>query len=185
MKSELSKYVEEILFTEEEIDARVKEMGRQITEDYKGDTADLLLVCILKGASIFMADLLKELDLPVEIDFMAVSSYGKHTVSTGDVRILKDLEQRIAGKNVLIVEDIVDSGYTLSYLVGNLHHRGAKSVRIVTLLNKEARRVVDIHADYVGFDIPDSFVIGYGLDFNQKLRNLPYIATLKRVYYDE
>lgn len=185
MKSELSKYVEEILFTEDEIKERVAELGKQITADYHDDTADLLFVCILKGASIFMADLLKEIDLPVEIDFMAVSSYGKQTVSTGDVRILKDLDQRIAGKNILIVEDIVDSGYTLSYLVGNLHHRGAKSVRIVTLLNKEARRVVDIHADYVGFDIPDAFVIGYGLDFNQKLRNLPYIATLKRVYYED
>ena len=185
MNTDLSRYVDKILFTEEEIRSRIKQLGQEITEDYKDDPADLLMICILKGASVFMADLMKEVSIPVEIDFMSVSSYGQHTISTGDVRIIKDLDQRIAGKNILIVEDIIDTGYTLAYLKQNLAHRGAKSVKLVALLNKQARRIADVKGDYIGFEIPDEFVIGYGLDFNQKLRNLPYVGTLKPMYYED
>lgn len=183
MISEISKYCEEILFDQETIMKRVEEVGRQITEDYKDETADLVLVCILKGASLFMTDLMKSIDLDMEIDFMSVSSYGNHQVSSGDVRIIKDLDQMVAGKNVLIVEDIVDTGYTLDYLINNLRSRGAHSVKTATMLNKQSHRVADVRADYVCFEIPDVFIIGYGLDFNQKLRNLPYIGTLKPMYF--
>lgn len=179
----LLRYVDRILFTEEQIQARVEELGAAITKDYEKENADLLVVGILKGASVFMADLLKQIKLDVEIDFMSVSSYGSNTVSSGDVRIIKDLEQAIMGKNVLIVEDIVDTGYTLSYLVDNLLSRGAHSVKVACMLNKAERRVTDIQGDYVGFDIPDEYVIGYGMDFNQKLRNLPFIGTLNPIYY--
>lgn len=184
MQTELGKFVDRILVSEEEIQRRVQELGHEITEDYKDDDADLLLVGILKGSVIFMADLIKTIGLPIEIDFMSVSSYGDSTTSTGDVRILMDLGQKIEGKNVLIVEDIVDTGYTLSYLKANLESRHAKSVRIVTMLNKVERRAVDIEADYIGFTIPNEFVIGYGLDFEQKLRNLPFVGTLKAEYYE-
>lgn len=180
-----NKYVDRVLFSQEEIAQRLQELGKEITEEYKDDRADLLLVGILKGACFFMTDLLKQIGLDVEIDFMSVSSYGASTVSSGDVRIIKDLQQLITGKNIIIVEDIIDTGYTLDYLTKNLKQRGAKSVKIAALLNKEARRVVDLHGDYIGFEIPDEYVIGYGLDFNQKLRNLPYVATLKPVYYRE
>lgn len=184
MLAQLSKYVEEVLYTEEQIQKRVCELGKQITEDYRNEKADLVLVCVLKGAALFMTDLMKQIDLDMEIDFMSVSSYGEHTISSGDVRIIKDLERLVLGKNVLIVEDIIDTGYTLDYLTKNIRQRGAKSVRIAALLDKKARRVTDIEGDYIGFSIPDEFVIGYGLDFNQKLRNLPYVATLKRAYYE-
>ncbi|MBY0584419.1 hypoxanthine phosphoribosyltransferase [Murdochiella sp. Marseille-P8839] len=179
----LQQYVDRILFTEEEIQRRVAELGAKITADYANKNADLLVVGILKGASVFMADLLKHIDLDVEIDFMSVSSYGAGTVSSGDVRIIKDLEQPIMGKNVLIVEDIVDTGYTLKYLMENLLARGAHSVKIACMLDKEERRVTEITGDYVGFAIPDEYVIGYGMDFNQKLRNLPFIGTLNPIYY--
>lgn len=179
----LQQYVDRILFTEEEIQRRVAEIGAKITADYANENADLLVVGILKGASVFMADLLKHINLDVEIDFMSVSSYGAGTVSSGDVRIIKDLEQPIMGKNVLIVEDIVDTGYTLKYLLENLAARGAHSVKIACMLDKVERRVTDIEGDYVGFAIPDEYVIGYGMDFNQKLRNLPYIGTLNPIYY--
>lgn len=179
----LQQYVDRILFTEEEIQRRVAEIGKQITMDYANRNADLLVICILKGASIFMTDLLKHIDLDVEIDFMSVSSYGAGTVSSGDVRIIKDLEHPIMGKDVLIVEDIVDTGYTLKYLVENLLARGAHSVKIACMLDKAERRVTEIQGDYVGFPIPDEYVIGYGMDFNQKLRNLPFIGTLNPIYY--
>ncbi len=179
----IDQYVDRILFTEEEIQTRVKELGEQITRDYHDASADLLLVGILKGATIFMGDLMKHIDLDVEIDFMSVSSYGGHTVSSGDVRIIKDLDQHIMGKDILIVEDIIDTGYTLDYLVHNLLSRGARSVKIAAVLNKQERRVVDLQGDYIGFDVPDEYVIGYGMDFNQKLRNLPYIGTLNPIYY--
>ncbi|MDY3052573.1 MAG: hypoxanthine phosphoribosyltransferase [Ndongobacter sp.] len=185
MKSNISTQIEKILFSREEIGSRVRELGRQITADYRHDDADLLMICILKGAVFFMADLLKEIELDVEIDFMSVSSYGSSTVSSGDVRILKDLDQSITGKNILIVEDIIDTGYTLSYLQSNLRARGAKSVRIAALFNKPSRRVVDVKGDYIGFDIPDAFVVGYGLDFAQKLRNLPFVGILKPELYME
>lgn len=183
MDEGLNKYVDRILCTKEEIAQRVKELGNQITNDYKDDKADLLLVCILKGGVMFMTELMKNIDLDVEIDFMSVASYGASTVSSGDVRIIKDIENSFMGKNLLIVEDIIDSGYTLSYLTKNLKDRGAKSVKIAALLNKEERRAVDLHGDYVGFEIPNEYVIGYGMDFNQKLRNLPYVATLNPIYY--
>ena len=162
----LQQYVDRILFTEEEIQRRVAEIGKQITADYANRNADLLVIGILKGASVFMADLLKHIDLDVEIDFMSVSSYGAGTVSSGDVRIIKDLEQPIMGKDVLIVEDIVDTGYTLKYLVENLLARGAHSVKIACMLDKAERCVTEIQGDYVGFTIPDENVIGYGMDFN-------------------
>lgn len=184
MKSDhLSHYVQEVLFDEETIRDRVQTLGRQITQDYEKETADLLLVGILKGASIFMTDLMKFIDLDVEIDFMSVSSYGSSTVSSGDVRIIKDLDQHVMGKNILLIEDIIDTGYTLHYLMDNLKSRGAHSVKVAAMLNKQERRMVDIQADYVGFDIPNEYVIGYGMDFNQKLRNLPFIATLNPIYY--
>ncbi|MDD7593703.1 MAG: hypoxanthine phosphoribosyltransferase [Peptoniphilaceae bacterium] len=183
MREQLSNYVERVLYTPEQIQARVKELGAQITKDYQESRADFLLVGILKGASVFMADLMKEIDLDVEIDFMSVSSYGSSTVSSGDVRIIKDLDQHIMGKDILIVEDIIDTGYTLDYLKKNLLSRGAHSVKVAAILNKAERRVTEVEVDYVGFDIPDEYVIGYGMDFNQKLRNLPYIGTLNPVYY--
>ncbi|MCI6659465.1 MAG: hypoxanthine phosphoribosyltransferase [Peptoniphilaceae bacterium] len=181
----INRYVDRVLFSEEDIAQRVQELGRQITEDYKDGKADLLLVCILKGASVFLADLMKRIDLDVEIDFMSVSSYGAHTVSSGDVRILKDLDHHFMGKDILIVEDIIDTGYTLTYLKKNLESRGARSVKVAAVLNKQSRRVTDIQGDYVGFEVPDEYVIGYGMDFNQKLRNLPYIGTLKPIYYKD
>lgn len=180
----LAQYVDRVLFDEETIAERVKVLGAQITDDYKNETADLLLVGILKGAAIFMTDLMKFIDLDVEIDFMSVSSYGANTVSSGDVRIIKDLDQHIMGKNILIIEDIIDSGYTLKYLKENLMSRGAHSVKMAAMLNKQERRMVDIQGDYLGFDIPNEYVIGYGMDFNQKLRNLPFIATLNPIYYE-
>lgn len=175
--------IEEILFTEEEIQKRVRELGDIITKDYKGK--DLLAICVLKGAVFFMTDLLKRIDLPAEIDFMAVSSYGSDTTSSGEVRILRDLEKSVNKRNILIVEDIIDTGFTLKKLKKNLEQRGAQSVKIVALLNKEARREVDLHADYCGFDIPDYFVVGYGLDFDERYRNLPYIGYLKKEVYEE
>lgn len=183
MDQDLMKYVDRILISQEEIQAKVKEMGRKITKDYQKEEADLLLVCTLKGGVIFMADIMKEIDLDVEIDFMAVSSYGSSTVSSGDVRIIKDIQDPFMGKNILIIEDIIDTGYTLAYLCKNFLDRGARSVKVAALLNKEGGRANEFHADYVGFEIPNEYVIGYGMDFNQKLRNLPFVAVLKERYY--
>ncbi|WP_206459741.1 hypoxanthine phosphoribosyltransferase [Anaerovorax sp. IOR16] len=166
----------EILISEEQLRARTKELGKQITEDYKGES--ILAVCILKGAVLFMTDLIREIDLDVMIDFMSVSSYGASTKSSGVVRILKDLDTAIEGKNVLIVEDIVDSGLTLKYLKDYLLGRKPKSLKICTLLDKPARRTADVTADYSGFEVGDQFIVGYGLDYNQKYRNLPYITSL-------
>ncbi len=173
--------VKEILVTPEEIDAKVKELGKQITEDYSGK--NLMLVGILKGAVIFMAELAKNIDMPVLMDFMAVSSYGKSSTSTGVVRIIKDLDCSIEGKDILIVEDIIDTGLTLSYLTDNLKKRGAKSVKICTLLDKPDRRKADVPVDYRGFTIPDEFVVGFGLDYAEQYRNLPYVAALKEEVY--
>lgn len=178
----MHKDIEKVLFTEETIQKRVKELGDEITKDYKGK--DLQVICVLKGAVFFMTDLLKRIDLPAEIDFMVVSSYGADTTSSGEVRILKDLEKSVNKRHVLIVEDIIDTGFTLSKLKKNIESRGAESVKIVTLLNKEARREAKIEADYCGFDIPDYFVVGYGLDFDEKYRNLPYIGYLKKEIYE-
>ncbi len=173
--------IKDILLTEEEIKAKVKELGKQITEDYRGK--NLMLVGILKGAVIFMADLAKSIEIPVLIDFMAVSSYGNSSTSTGIVRIIKDLDCSIEDKDILIVEDIIDTGLTLSYLTDNLKKRGAKSVKICTLLDKPDRRKAEVPVDYRGFIIPDEFVVGYGLDYAEQYRNLPYIAALKEEVY--
>lgn len=174
--------IQEVLFTKEELEERVKELGAEITADYK-DTENLLVICVLKGAVAFMADLIKEIKLPLSIDFMAVSSYGAGTSSSGEVRILKDLDSSVEGRNILIVEDIIDSGITLNYLKKLLENRGAASVEVVALLTKPSRRKKDVDVKYIGFEIDDLFVVGYGLDYNQKYRNLPYIGYLKEEVY--
>ena len=174
--------LEKILVTKEEIKQKVAELGATITRDYAGKKP--VLVCILKGAALFFSDLIREIDLPLTTDFMAISSYGSATKTSGVVRVLKDLDNDILGKDVIIVEDIVDTGVTLSYLKGMLLHRGAASIRVAALLDKTARRKVkDLVVDYVCFDIPDAFVVGYGLDYDQKYRNLPDIGILSpRIY---
>lgn len=166
--------VNKVLITEEEIVKKVKELGAQITKDYEGKP--LLCVGILKGSVLFAADLIREINLPLEIDFMAVSSYGSSTESSGVVRILKDLDHSVEGKNILIIEDIIDSGLTLQYLLNNLTNRKAESVKVCTFLDKKERRVVDIVPEYIGYEIPDEFVVGYGLDFAGKYRNLKYVG---------
>lgn len=173
----------EILVTEEQIQNRLNELGKEINISYKDDNRDLIVVGILRGAVMFMSDLISKLDMDLIIDFMAVSSYGSSSISSGVVRILKDLEEDIQDKNILIVEDIIDSGLTLNYLTRNLKDRGANSIKIATLLDKPERRKVDVPVDFVGFVIPDEFVVGYGLDYNQKYRNLPFIASLKEEVY--
>lgn len=173
--------VKEVLVTSEEIDAKVKELGKQITEDYRGK--NLMLVGILKGAVIFMAELAKNIDMPILMDFMAVSSYGKSSTSTGVVRIIKDLDCSIEDKDILIIEDIIDTGLTLSYLTDNLKKRGAKSVKICTLLDKPDRRKAEVPVHYRGFLVPDEFVVGYGLDYAEQYRNLPFVAALKEEVY--
>lgn len=168
-------HVEELL-SEAEVDRRIKEIGEQITKDYEGKNVHL--VCVLKGGSFFMCELAKRINLPVSLDFMSVSSYGGDTKSSGVVRIVKDLDESIKGKDVIVVEDIVDSGRTLSYLLAMLNDRGPASLRLCTLLDKPDRRVVDVDVDYTGFKIPDVFVVGYGLDYDQVYRNLPYIGQV-------
>lgn len=177
----MEKSVKEVLVTEEEINEKVIELGKRISEDYKGK--DLILVGILKGAVIFMSDLARNIDIPISMDFMAVSSYGSSSESTGIVKMIKDLDCSIKDKDVLIVEDIIDTGLTLSYLTDNLNKRGANSVRICTLLDKPDRRKAEVPVDYYGFIIPDEFVIGYGIDYAEKYRNLSYIASLKEEIY--
>lgn len=173
--------VGEILITRQQILEKTAELGHRITHDYRGK--DPLLICILKGGLMFLADLMREIHLPLEIDFIAVSSYGDATESSGVVRILMDLERNIQGRHVLIVEDIIDTGQTLNYIIENLRTRGPASIKVCTLLNKPARRVLDIPLDYVGFDIPDEFVVGYGLDYGEIYRNLPFVGVLKPELY--
>jgi hypoxanthine phosphoribosyltransferase len=175
--------IDEILLSEEEIRAKIIELGRQITNDYKGK--NLLLLGTLKGAVPFIGDLARAIDLPLEIDYMAISSYGNSTQSSGVVRILKDLEGPIEHKHVLIVEDIVDSGLTLHYLTDVLKQRRPLSLHICTLLDKGRERVKAVKLDYIGFRIPNRFVVGYGLDYAQRYRNLPYIGILKPAIYQE
>lgn len=164
------------LITEDEIDKKVRALAQQISAEYAGKS--LKLICILKGASFFACDLAKRITVPVYLDFMACSSYGDSTVSSGDIRIKKDLDAPVTGEHVLIVEDIIDSGQTLYYLKKELSVRGAADIRICTLLDKPTRRVADVRADYTGFVIPDCFVVGYGLDYAQRYRNLPYIGIV-------
>lgn len=169
--------IKSVLFSEEMIKEMVSGLGKQISEDYKDK--NLLLVSVLKGSVIFMSDLMRSITIPCEIDFMSVSSYGNKTKSSGTVRILKDLDRDIAGYDVLLVEDILDSGKTLNYLIDMLYARNPASIRICTLFDKPERREVDIYADYKGDSVPDEFIVGYGLDFAEKYRNLPYVGVLK------
>ncbi|NLK29225.1 MAG: hypoxanthine phosphoribosyltransferase [Clostridiales bacterium] len=166
-----------VLIPEEKISQRIKELAKQISEDYEG--RNVHLICILKGSIVFSCDLAKRITVPVTFDFMSVSSYGNETVSSGRVRILKDLDESIQGKDVLIIEDIIDSGRTLSYLKDLLSSRAPKSLEICTLLDKPDRRETEVEVKYVGFEIPDKFVVGYGLDYNQFYRNLPYVGVIE------
>jgi hypoxanthine phosphoribosyltransferase len=173
--------IKEILFTEEQLAGKVAELGAAITADYRGKNP--LIVSVLKGSYIFMADLTRHIDTECSIDFMVVSSYGMGTKSSGEVQIIKDLSYQIEGRDLIIVEDILDSGVTLSYLMRVLKARGANSIRLCTLLSKPERRKVDVKVDYLGYEIADEFVVGYGLDYAERYRNLPYIGILKpRVY---
>ena len=165
-----------VLLSEEVVDKRIKEIGEQITRDYEGK--NIHLICVLKGGIFFMCELAKRIEVPVSMDFMAISSYGSDTQSSGVIKIVKDLDESITGKDVLVIEDIVDSGRTLSYLLEMLKDRKPNSLRLCTLLDKPDRRVIDVDVDYTGFQIPDEFVVGYGLDYAQKYRNLPYIGIV-------
>lgn len=175
------KDIQEVLISEEELQSKVKELAAQISGDYAGK--NLLLLCILKGGVMFMADLARNITIPAELDFMAVSSYGSSSESSGVVKIVKDLNDHIEGKHVLIVEDIIDSGLTLNYLVKYLKARGPESVEICTILDKPERREVDVEVKYKGFDVPNAFLVGYGLDYAEKYRNIPFIGILKEEVY--
>lgn len=181
MNDNMKEDVLRVLLSEDEIREKVRELGGKITADYKN--SNLMLVTVLKGAVVFLADLMRQIDVPAEIDFMVVSSYGSGVKSSGVVKIVKDLDVPLAGKDILIVEDILDSGLTLSYIKELLESRGPRSIRIATLLDKPSRRKVDLQADYIGFSVPDEFVIGYGLDYDEKYRNLQYIGILKPEVY--
>ncbi|CZR03515.1 hypoxanthine phosphoribosyltransferase [Trichococcus ilyis] len=174
--------IKEVLYSEEEISAVVKDLGAQLTKEYKGKNP--LVIGVLKGAVMFMTDLSRAMDCDLELDFMDVSSYGAGMESSGDVKILKDLDTSVDGRDLLIVEDIIDTGRTLSYLIDIFKYRKAKSIKVVTLMDKKERRVVDLEADYIGINVPNEFVVGYGLDFNEKYRNLPYIGILKSEVYE-
>ena len=177
----LEKDIQEVLFTEEQLDRRVSEIAGEITRDYQGK--EIVLISVLRGSFVFMADLCRKIDLPCTVDFMAVSSYGSGTSSSGQVQITKDLSGAIEGKHILVVEDILDSGNTLSYLLRVLEQRGPASIRLCTLLDKPERRVKPVEVHYTGFTIPDAFVVGYGLDYAEHYRNLPYIGVLKPEIY--
>jgi hypoxanthine phosphoribosyltransferase len=176
--------IDKILIVEDELQQRIAEIGREINETFT-DADRPLLVCVLKGAFMFLADLTRHLEIRHEVDFMETSSYGARTESSGVVRILLDLERNIEGRHVVIVEDIVDSGRTLDYVTRNLETRDPASLRVCTLLNKPSRRVIDVPLDFVGFEVPDEFVVGYGLDFAEAYRNLPFIGVLKEEIYTE
>lgn len=171
----------EILFTKDQIDAMTKRLGDKITNDFQGK--NILILGLLKGSFIFMADLVREIKLPCEIDFMAVSSYGNGTESLGRVQIIKDISEPVLGKDVIIVEDIIDSGVTLSFIVNHLKNKGANTVTLCTLINKPERRKKDVKVEYIGADIPNEFIAGYGLDYAEKYRNLPFIGVLKEEAY--
>jgi hypoxanthine phosphoribosyltransferase len=175
-QTELERAVGEVLIGQDTLSARVAELGAEVSSDYEG--RDLLLVGVLKGAIFFMADLMRHITVPCEVDFMAISSYGDSTDTSGIVRILKDLDINIEGRDVLVVEDIIDSGLTLSYLMRNLESREPASLEICALMTKPSRRQIDVPVRYIGFEIPDRFVVGYGLDLAERYRNLPYVAVL-------
>ena len=179
----MNKDIQEVLFTEEVLQNKIKELAKRITNDYEGK--ELLVIGVLKGSVLFAADLIKNIKIPCGIDFMAVSSYGNSTETSGIVRILKDLDNEAAGKDILIVEDIVDSGVTLNYLLNYLKARKAKSVEVESLLTKPSRRRVELDIKYVGFEVPDEFLVGYGLDYAEKYRNLPFVGILKREVYEK
>jgi len=166
-----------VLISEKDVDAKIQQIGDQISKDYEGKQVHL--VCVLKGGSFFMCELAKRITVPVSLDFMSVSSYGGDTKSSGVVKIVKDLDESLTGKDVIVIEDIVDSGRTLSYLLEMLQQRGPKSMKLCTLLDKPSRRVIPVKVDYTGFQIPDEFVVGYGLDYDQRYRNLPYIGVIE------
>jgi len=174
--------IKEVLLTESDLANKISQIGKSISKDYEG--RELILIGVLKGSVMFMADLMKKIEIPCSMDFMAVSSYGNSTKSTGVVRILKDLDFEIEGKDVLIVEDIIDTGVTLKYLVEYLKARKPNSLEICSLLNKQDRRKVDISAKYIGFEVPDFFLVGFGLDYAEKYRNLPFIGILKEEIYN-
>lgn len=177
----IKKDIAEILIGTEELQARVAELGRQISEDYRG--RDLLLICLLRGAVVFLSDLIRAIEMPLEMDFIAISSYGDSTESSGVVRLVMDLKSNITGRNVLIVEDIVDSGRTLAYILDNLQTRRPADLKVCALLSKPSRREIEVKLDYLGFEIPDAFVVGYGLDYAEGYRNLPFIGVLKPELY--
>ncbi len=181
--TEMDQDILKVLITEEELRECVKKLGEQISRDYQGK--NLLMVSVLKGSVVFMSDLMRSITIPALIDFMSVSSYGSGVKTSGVVKIIKDLDQQLEGKDLLIVEDILDSGMTLSYLSQLLRARNPRSIRIATLLDKPERRTADIQADYYGFRVPDAFVVGYGLDYSEKYRNLPYIGVLKPEVYSK
>ena len=181
VQNQLCRDVERVLISADEIQDRIRGLGRQIDDRYAGK--DLLLIAVLKGSVVFVADLMRQITIPHEVDFLATSSYGASTMSSGVVRILKDLNEPIEGRHALLVEDIIDSGHTLAYLTRLFKARNPASLEVVTLLEKPSRREVDIDLFWTGFSVPDEFVIGYGLDFNQKYRNLPYIGVLKSEVY--
>lgn len=169
--------IEKIMFTEEQIDKRVRELAKQLNEDYQGER--IYCIGVLKGSGMFMMDLVRRLEIQVEFDFFTVSSYGNSANSNGCVNIIHDVRISVKDKNILLIEDIVDTGNTLSYLKECLNERGCRSVKIATMLDKPSRRINDLHADYVGFEVPDAFIVGYGLDYAEKYRNFPYIGILK------
>ena len=175
--------LERVLFTKEQITNRVKELGKQLSIDYKDKNP--LFVCILKGSSLFFADLVKEITVPLTFDFMSISSYGAGTVSSGEVRLIKDLDTSIENRHVVIIEDIVDTGHTLKYLLKNLEMRKPASIKLCTLLNKESRREVDVKPEYVGFEVDTYFVVGYGLDYDENYRHLPEVGVLKEEVYSK
>ena len=181
--TEMDQDILKVLITEEELRECVKKLGEQISRDYQGK--NLLMVSVLKGSVVFMSDLMRSITIPALIDFMSVSSYGSGVKTSGVVKIIKDLDQQLEGKDLLIVEDILDSGMTLSYLSQLLRARNPRGIRIATLLDKPERRTADIQADYYGFRVPDAFVVGYGLDYSEKYRNLPYIGVLKPEVYSK
>ena len=181
----MHKDIERVLLSEEELDGIITRLAKQLDKDYAGSVKRLVLVCILKGSVVFMGELMKKITVPVEIDFMRVSSYGGNTKTTGNINIVLDLMRKDMDQcDILVVEDIIDSGRTLSHLVQYLTMKGAKSVRTCTLLDKPSRREVDFRVDYVGQEIPDEFVVGYGLDYNEKYRALPFVGVLKRTVYE-